>query len=188
MMRFHTLRAVLIGLLALAAGAVSATTAAAVTISPSGSYNVQSRVTFNSPRFAYSCSGGILLFFDAVAGTYAPGDVFATLTGVTLGRCDGVTTTLATRAGDPIVVGPVVGGQPTWLLPVSIQNSVFGYCRWTGTVTAVLDAALRWNVTSATLPVDTSDPLTSPTCATTPGPLSMTWYGQLVPGWTSTLP
>lgn len=186
--RHHTLRAVLIGLLALAAGAVSATTAAAVTITPSAPSSVQGRLNFNGTRFAYTCHS-FVYYFDAVAGTYAPGDVFATLTDVTLGTdCDGVRTTLATRAGEQIVVGPVVGGQPTWLLPVSIQNGAFGYCRWTGTVTAVLTTSGRWDVSGQVLAVDTRDPLTLPTCGTRPGSLTLRWSGQLLPGWTSTLP
>jgi hypothetical protein len=181
--RRHTLRAVLIGLVALAAGAVSATTAAAVTISPSGVGNVQGRAYFQSPRFAYICDS-FVYYFGTTAGTYAPGDVFATLTGATIGSCD-VSTTLETRPGEQIVVGPVVGGQPTWLLPVSIR--VLG-CRFTGTVTAVTDVNGRWDISGQVLAVDTSDPLTSPTCLTWPGPLTMRWSGQLLPGWTTTLP
>lgn len=185
-MRLRASRMVLLVLVAFAAAAATTNTATAITISPGGVHSVGGSATFNNRVLGFSCHPG--LAWSATAGTYAPGDVFAPITfaGMDPRGCRDIGATLETVPGDLITVGPLVGGHPSFLFPIAIRIPLFG-CRFAGTVAAVYDAGL-WRVNGDWLPVDTSDPLTAPSCVTWPGALRMWWGQGVLPGWTTTLP
>jgi len=185
---FHRLRALLAPLLAVAALALGATAASAITIGPGGAGTLSGRITFAGPRIAFACNP-VTLTTTTTAGTYGAGATIGTVDSATTAGCTlRVTTILGLPA--PITVEAL---DATPALPFSIPIQVLAQiagsnCLWSGTLRATTATGATATIDSTQLFTPTTGGLTAAFCASSLGNVSPSGTLAISPNWTVTLP